>query len=637
MNFDLETLMNIKVTSPSRKEEKLSQSATAIYVITDEDIRRSGMTTLPELFRMVPGMEVARVNANQWAVSARGFNDPYADKLLVLVDGRTIYTPSFGGVFWVDQDLVLEDLQRIEVIRGPGATLWGANAVNGVINITTKKASDTQGLLASGAYGTLEQPSTSLRYGGKISDSLHYRVYAKYFNHEDLEDASGQSMADDWRIGSGGFRLDYEPDLANTFTFDSRIFVGHVGEQFRVPQLTAPYETFATSDSHNKGGHALARWNHTVSDDRDFSLQAYYDRSVHQEFGVEVRQDTFDLEWQHRFVPVHRHEIIWGAGYRYLPDRLRPGPSITWTDEETHHQLFSIFAQDEVTLIEDRLKFTFGSKFEHNDYTGFEFQPSGRLLYTPTKKQSLWGAVSRAVRTPTRADTALVGDFRVAPTGAVPPTTVLRTYGNPDFESEEVIAYELGYRNRLHERVAVDVAGFVNRIEGLRGFAAGAPFVEPEAGGGMHLVQPAVAGNISSGWSYGAEISAEWTALDNLRFHAGYSWIGFEIDPAAPLAENSPKHQVHLRSYLDLPHKVQLMGAAYYVSNIATMDGLSTTEIPDYVRLDFGVTWRPIESLEIGVWGQNLLDDGHPEFTSYKLSRIAEVPRGVVGKISWSW
>ena len=516
-NYDLETLMNMRVMSPSRKEEKLSESATAISVITQEDIRRSGMTTLPELFRMVPGMEVARVNADQWAVSARGFNDPYADKLLVLIDGRTVYTPSFGGVFWLDQDVVLEDLERIEVIRGPGATLWGANAVNGVINIITKKASETQGLLVSGAYGTLEQPSTSIRYGDKVGDTISYRVYAKYFNHENFEDASGNSLPDDWRMGSGGFRLDWDPSRENSFTLDSRIFASSLGEQHRVPQLTPPYESKRVTDNDNRGGHVLGRWTHTVSDDQQFSLQAYYDRSIHQEFGVEVRQDTFDLEFQHQFKPLARNEIVWGVGYRYLPDELKPGPSISWTDEKTHHQLANFFAQDEVTLVEDRLKFTFGTKLEHNDYTGVEVQPSGRLLYTPTEKQSLWAAVSRAVRTPTRADTSLIGDFRALPTGTFPPTVLLRTYGNPNFESEEIIAYELGYRARPLERVSLDVAGFVNRIEGLRGFAPGTAFVEPEPGGGVHVVQPATATNLSSGYSYGAEVSAEWRALDHLR------------------------------------------------------------------------------------------------------------------------
>jgi iron complex outermembrane receptor protein len=634
-NFDLETLMKIEVTSPAKKEQKLSDSPTAIYVITQDDIRRSGLTTLPELLRMAPGMEVARVNASQWAVSARGFNDPYADKLLVLVDGRTVYTPSFGGVFWTDQGLVLEDLQRIEIIRGPGATLWGANAVNGVVNIITKKTSETQGLLVSSAYGTLEQPSTSIRYGGAIDPTLHYRVYAKYFNHDNFEDAGGADMHDDWRIANGGFRLDWDPNTANSYTLDSQVFDGRVGEQYRVPQLTPPYETLNITDNHNRGGHALARWTHTVSDDQEFSLQAYYDRSVHQEFGVEVRQDTFDLEWQHRFKPIARNEIVWGAGYRYLPDELSTGPSINWIDSKTHHQLVNIFAQDEMTLVQERLKFTFGTKFEHNDYTGVELQPSGRLIYTPTDRQSLWAAVSRAVRTPTRADTSLIGDFRTVPTGAATPPLVLRTYGNPDFKSEQVIAYELGYRVEPHKRVSLDIAAFVNRIDGLSGFTPGTVFFEGTPA--PHLVQPAVTQNVYSGYSYGAEVSATWTPMDHLRIDAGYSWIGFDLRPDNSRGRTSPKHQVHVRSYLDLPHAVQLMGAAYYVSSVSTFDGLATTEIPSYIRVDVGVTWRPIDSLEVGVWGQNLLDPGHPEFTSYQTSALAEVPRAIVGEVTWSW
>lgn len=634
--FDLETLLDIEVTSVSKKEERLSQTAAAIYVITQEDIRRSGFTTLPEIFRMVPGMQVARVNANQWAISSRGFNDTYSNKLLVMVDGRTVYTPSFGGVFWSDQDLMLEDLDRVEVIRGPGATLWGANAVNGVINIISKKARDTQGLLLSASYGTLEQPLTNLRYGGKIGENLHYRLYGRYLNHADFEGSAGNSMRDDWQMGSGGLRLDWEPTEYDLFTLQGDYRRGKVGELEQAPRLTPPYSEIVLSENNNTSANILGRWTHTFSERSDFSLQGYYDRIEHGELGSETRENTFDLDLRQRFWLGSRNEIIWGGGYRYLPGEQTVGPRLNWSDTVTHHQLANVFVQDEITVVEDRLKLTLGSKFEHNDFTGLEIQPSARLLYTPTERQSLWASAARAIRIPTRLDTTAIVDLAVIPPNAASPVPVLaRILGDPNFGVEEVFSYEFGYRIRPHKTVSLDAAGFVNVVNGVRHFVPGAPyFVATPV---PHAVVDAVADRHYDGLSFGAELAAQWAVTDSWRLHAGYGWIDFETDSTVAMGASTPEHQFHVRSYLDLPANVQLMGAAYYVDAIAPSDGQQNIPVDSYVRVDVGVTWRPIPSLELGIWGQNLLDQGHVEFTTYRSPQSAEVPRSVVGRITWSY
>ncbi len=633
--FDLETLLNIEVTSASKKEQKLSETAAAIYVITSEDIRRSGFSTLPDVFRMVPGMQVARVNANQWAISSRGFNGPYSNKLLVLVDGRTVYTPSFGGVFWSDQDLVLEDLERIEVIRGPGATLWGANAFNGVINIISKQAKDTQGLLTSTSYGNLEQPVSSLRYGAKIGDNLHYRVYGRYLSHESFENGAGENLGDDWRMGSGGTRWDWDFSESDLLTVQGDFHRGTVGDLHATPQLTPPYFSNVATDNENTSANILARWTHRYSEDNEFSLQAYYDRLEHGELESKTRENTFDLDLRHRFVLGERNEIIWGGGYRYLPGELLNPGQIRWTEAESHHQLANIFVQDELTVIPDQLLFTLGSKFEHNDFSGLEIQPSARLHYTPTEKQSIWAAASRAVRIPTLLDTRLEVDLGVLPATPTTPPVMLRLTGNPEIGVEEVFAYELGYRVRPHKRLSIDAAGFFNVFNGLSEYQpTGVTF---ETDPGPHLVAEAVARNAIDGFNYGAEVAIDFAVTDRWRLHASYGWIDFDLDPSDAPSYSTPEHQAQLRSYLALPGHVELIGAVYYVDSVLPSNGMEDIEIPSYVRLDLGITWRPRERLELGLWGQNLLDNKHPESANFRLRSVAEVPRSVVGRVTWSY
>jgi iron complex outermembrane receptor protein len=634
-NLTLEQLVNIQVTSVAKKQTDLFKAPAAIYVITAEDIRRSGLTSIPELLRMVPGLDVARINANQWAISARGFNSEFSNKLLVLVDGRTVYTPEFAGVYWNVQDTPLEDIERIEVIRGPGATLWGANAVDGVINIITKSAQDTQGGLASVTYGTEEQPSTTARYGGQVGTNLFYRVYVKYFDRDNFVTANGNSTADAWNGTLGGFRLDWQASDINRLTLQGDYYYSDAGETVDQAQLTPPFSTRMNFLDHNEGGNLLGRWTHDFSDTSHLAVQMYYDHMRQEDAPIIIRNETYDFDLQHRFALGERQDILWGLGYRSQDQSATTNFFVQLTPAVSHHQVFSAFLQDEITIVQDRLHLTIGSKFEHNDFTGFEVQPSARLAWTPTEKQTVWAAVSRAVRTPADVELYIRQNRLAFDQGGS--TLLISVFGNPNFKSEELLAYELGYRIEPVKQLSLDATLFYNVYDRLAFYGVGLP--RPEGSPPPpHSVLPLTTENAQSGQTYGGELLAEWRPTDNWKSVASYSLLQMHLSPNtanASINQISPQNQFQVRSYLDLPHNVELNGAVYYVDQIAPVVGLGVTHIPSYFRVDLGVTWRPIKSLEIGVWGQNLADDRHAEFSSYKTSLITEMPRSVVGKVTW--
>ncbi len=626
-SMSLEELMKYPVTSVSKRPENLSEAPAAIHMITQEDIRRSGATSIPEALRLVPGLQVARVDAHTWAISARGFNDVFANKLLVVQDGRSVYTPLFSGVFWDVQDTMLEDIDRIEVIRGPGATLWGANAVNGVINIITKKARDTQGFLITSGAGTEERGFGGIRYGGKLSDSAFFRVYGKYFNRDDSVLSNGADAGDSAQMGRGGFRIDWEASDRNLFTFQGDVYRGSAGQIYTNATPGFPFVQTVRDDFTVSGGNLLGRWAHTFSDSSDLKLQLYHDRTTRETAVFQERRDTYDLDLQHNFQLGERHNLVWGAGYRLSADKVANRFTVSLNDPQRRTQLFSTFAQDEITLLKDRLKLTLGSKFEHNDYTGFEIQPSGRLLWTPSEYQSVWGSISRAVRTPSRADDDIVLNQITATPG-------LRTriLGNHDFSSEKLMAYEVGYRFRPVPRVSLDVSAFYNVYDDLRsleplGFSPGPPAV---ATFGI--------ANQLRGETYGFEFAPSWQVLAGWRLQAGYTYLQMQLhrqpgskDPSTETHEGrSPHHQVTVRSIMDFPHHVQFDSTLRYV------DGLPSLGISSYFALDLRLGWTPTKRLEFSLVGQNVLDDHHLEFRPSSIStQTTEVERSVYGKITW--
>src|SRR2546422_1294895 len=443
--LSIDQLMNIEVTSVSRRAERLSHAASAIQVITQEDIRRSGASSLPEALRLATNLQVAQVDSRQWAISARGFNSPAANKLLVLIDGRTVYTPLYSGVFWDVQDVDLADIDRIEVISGPGPTLWGANAVNGVINVITRNSGDTQGLLVSGGGGTELRGFGNARYGGALTPTVHYRVYGNGFARQPTLLPSSLDAADDWHALQGGFRVDWDASPTNGVSVHGDLYDGRISQP-------------SASDIAVSGHNLAARWSHTISATSDLRAELYYDRT-HRDIPGTFGEDlaTYDVDIQHRTELGQRHDLVWGLGYRLINDRVVNSAALEFLPPHVARQWFTAFVQDEIALVPDRLHVALGTKLEHNDYTGFEIQPSGRANWRLSPSGTLWAAVSRALRTPSRIDRELFV--------RVPPATFLA--GGPGFDSEEELAYELGYRHQQGS-LALSVATFYSRYHGLR-------------------------------------------------------------------------------------------------------------------------------------------------------------------------
>ncbi len=641
--LSLEELMDVEVVSVSRRAGPISAAAAAVFVLTREDLRRSGATTIPEALRLVPGLQVARIDANKWAISARGFNGRFANKLLVLLDGRTVYTPLFSGVLWDVQDTLLEDVERIEVIRGPGATLWGANAVNGVINILTRAATDTQGTLVSAGGGSEERGFIAARYGGLLGPATAYRVYGKLFDRDASVEAGGGVAADAWSVGRGGFRLERTLSAASTLTVQGDGYRGEVGSGLVVADVAAlpsARQRTIRSDDAIAGGNLLARWRHERGSGSEMRAQLYLDRTERDTVVVDETRDTWDLELQYAAAATARQRLIWGVGFRHTADDIAGSDVLTFTPAARSDALWSAFLQDEVTLVPERLSVIAGTKLEHNDYSGAEVQPTLRALWTPRHGHTVWGAVSRAVRTPSRAEhdfrfnAATFGPGTLAP-GA--PPVVSAAIGSPAFQPEELLAYELGWRTGVGGRLFVDAAAFLHRYDRLRSTRVGEPFLEV-APPPPHLVVPALVRNDMQGDAYGLELAADWRPVAGLRLAAAYTLLEMDLellpgadDPAALAAEGeSPRHQLHLRAAVDLSRDVELDLAGRWV------DALPAHAIPSYAALDLRLGWEPVAGLELALVGQNLLDDEHVEFTPEVLTTPSvALERSLYGKVTW--
>jgi iron complex outermembrane receptor protein len=534
--LSLEDLMDIEITSVAKKAQKLSEAPAAVFVITNDDLRRSGVTSIPEALRMVPGLQVARIDANKWAITPRGFNGRFSNKLLVMMDGRSVYTPLFSGVYWDMKDTLLEDVDRIEVIRGPGAALWGANAVNGVINIITKRSEDTQGGLVVAGAGTEERGFGAVRYGGKLGQDNYCRVYAKYLNRDSGVFPSGEDGADEWDVLRAGFRMDWQGSGPDALTLQGDIYDGGAG----VMAVTKSFDPHAPptfdEDEGISGANLLGRWKHTVSDTSEIALQVYYDRTERNGIILDQIHDTFDLDLQQQFALGKRQEIVWGLGYRFVSDNIDNTFYGSWDPDSRDDDLYSGFVQDDITLIKDRLRLTLGSKFEHNDYTGSEIQPNGRLMWTLQEGHSIWAAVSRAVRTPSRTEEDGRLNTTVLPPGSLLPLFpgygVVSLFGDGNYESEELLAYELGYRVLPTDQFSVDIAAFYNDYSNLRTLEPGNPSLEVSPSP-THLVFPFTADNKMDGETYGVEVAADWRASDWWRIHASYTYLQIQLTGGA--------------------------------------------------------------------------------------------------------
>jgi len=647
-DLSIEALMDIEVTSVSRKSQTLANTAAAAFVISQEDIRRSGATTIPDLLRMVPGVQVARIDANKWAVSIRGGNGRFANKLQVLKDGRSIYTPLFSGVFWETQDTTMEDIDRIEVIRGPGAAMWGANAVNGVINIITKHAADTLGGLVSGGAGSTEKAFGTLRYGFKPTESSDLRLYAKHVDRGEGIYANGADANDAWHLTTGGFRLDSQATVDDNLTLQGDFHSGRMNETYTLFHLpTASDPTFSRiqqAASTAWGANLLARWQRALSSSDNLSLQLYYDHYQRDLLILGEKRDTADLDFQHRFALGNRQDILWGLGYRFTQDTVANSEVLAMASASKGTSLASIFLQDEITLLPSTLKLILGSRFEHNDYTGFEIQPNGRLIWTPSPQQTFWGSVSRAVRTPTRAERDIRYTYLTLPTGAAGNPLPLRVEidGTSNFASETLIAYEVGYRTELTSQMSIDLSLFFNQYDHLRVRQNGT--AEPEPPSFTNLVLRYPLSNDMHGHSYGAEIAANWRPYEWWRLQAGYHFLRtvMFLDNNSPddvnrsnSAEGAPRHQFTMRSGFDLGRQVEL---DLWLRAVDQVDSIDQVRIPGYVTMDARIAWKPVKNLELALVGQNLFQRRHPEFIPEFINTTAsEVPRSVYGKVTWNF
>ncbi len=637
-DMSIEDLMGIQVTSVSKKAQSLSDSAAAIFVITAEDIAQSGATCIPELLRMVPGLNVARIDSNKWAISSRGFNTRFSDKLLVLMDGRSLYNPLYSGVYWEVQDTVLEDVERIEVIRGPGATVWGANAVNGVINIITKHAGDTLGGLAFAGAGTEERALVGGRYGATLSEGIYGRFYGKGNSRDSYQFVTGEDSEDSWQTYRSGFRVDGSLAHSNSFNVQGDIYKGDVNQTVKLATLTEPYALIDEDEVDTRGGNVLASWTQYLSGRGQIDLQFYYDRASREELTNHEESDTLNLEFKHHFALGKKQDLIWGLNYRYIDEQFYNSFWTVLEPENSQSNLFSFFVQDEYTAIKDKLILTVGSKIEHNDSTGYEIQPSVRALFSPQKNHKIWGAVSRAVRTPTRIErNATITTIVLPPEYDVNPLPVPAAGGvtaYQDYDSQVVVAYEIGYRYLASEALSFDMALFHNDYDKLRSFE-----ITPVFNGSYGEVYNQF-GNEADGTSHGFELAVAWQALDVLKFDLAYSFINENFkDLSVTWGSEAPVNQFSLRADWKVNDSLSLNVWGRYVDNAACMyvgnPGGPYYTIDDYFTADLQLTYHPTSNLSISLVGQNLLEESHEEYVQEFWSLPTEVERGVYLKATY--
>ncbi len=636
--MSLENLMQLTVFSASKKPEQLSNVAAAMHVITREDIRRSGARTLPDLLRGVPGLSVANMDAHTWAITSRGFNGLFANKLLVLMDGRTLYTPLYSGVYWDMQDTLLNDIERIEIIRGPGATIWGANAVNGVINIITRKAKNTDGLFASTGSGSLDKTSLNARYG-KAGEQISYRIYAKHLERDNFKSHEDGEHPDSWQNEKGGFRLDLAVDDDNQISIQGDIYRG-TSDQLTTLGSGITFE----SEVRLSGGSLQLQWERQLSEDSAWSVQTSIDRSLRDDWFLDQSRTTWDISFNHRFSFLENQDIIWGGGYRYTTDHTTGGAYSAMDPAAQTTEIMNLFIQDDWTLIADKLHLILGSKIEHNDYNGYEVQPTARLLWTLNNQHSLWAAISRAVRTPSRADSDLYATIaQVETTETIntpygpmiaPATITMNVSGNPDFKSEKLIAYEIGHRTQVHKDFSIDTTLFYNVYKDLRTQDTGIPVVDPSVLP-VDINMPMAIGNNMDGETLGIELAVTWQVNQRWRLAGSYSWLKIFLHHNAVggdlMGENAedetPEHQASLRSYLDLPNDLEWDTSLFYFNGFY--------RVPAHLRCDMRLGWHPSPNWEFSVKVENLFDDSHREFFNSLGLITSDVPRNWYAEVQY--
>jgi len=655
-DLSVEALLDMDLTSVTKTTTGLKDVPAAIYVLTADDIRRSGATNIPEALRVVPGMQVARIDGNKWAVSSRGFNSQYANKLLVLMDGRSLYTPMFSGVWWDQEDVIMEDIERIDVIRGPGASLWGANAVNGVINIITKKAKNTQGGLVSG-YGGSMRKGGGVRYGLDLGDQAYLKVYGRHTEYDQASFiGSGGDAGDDSRLSKIGFRVDKDFTNTDKLTLQGDAFSGFSGgakQQFPTlsakltPVLSPPYSRWLPTDSEPDGHYLMGRWEHRYSGDSSTVLRMYWNRNERKFTAINAASyqiDTLDFDFQHNIRLNERHNLVWGAGIRLNENDTQNSLDLSWIPNKRQDQLYSLFAQDEITLVPELWKLTLGSKFEHNPVTQFEWQPSVRLSWTPVNQHSFWASVSRSVRTPNWVEQDLNYNLLVIPPVggglATPanPVTLITFVGNKAMQSEKMLALDWGWRGQFSSQLSADVALYYYDYHNiLSGTPSALDFSQLNSG---YLLQTYSFTNYGSAEVYGGEASMDWRITEIWKLRATYTQAeqDFRLSNLASAGTDKyfdgglPTHQAMLWSMHQLTPQINLDLRWRYVHGFKEYPS-----VKDFHELDARLAWRSKNGLELAVVGRNLLEKQHVEFGSYLFSVPTPVQREVYATLSWNF
>ncbi|HKY33541.1 MAG TPA: TonB-dependent receptor [Candidatus Polarisedimenticolia bacterium] len=629
----LEELMEMEVTSVSKKPEKLMDTPAAVRVITAEEIRRSGATSITELLRFAAGVQVARTDSSGWAIGVRGFTSSLSRSLLVLIDGRSVYSPLFAGVYWDTQDVVIEDIDRIEVIRGPGATVWGSNAVNGVINVITKSAKRTQGSAIAFGAGNQEQLAGGVRSGWETSQGTAMRAYAKYFDRDAEFHHDGDEF-DQWDMTRAGFRADGALGERDRFTVQGNVYDGRVGDRATLATYTAPYSEVIRQDSEVWGGNLLGRWTRPTSEASDITVDLYYDRTYRNQPGFSEDRDTVDLEFRHGARLGFRHELLWGAGYRVTDGDAKGEPAIQFVPENRRDDVVSAFVQDEIQVLPSKLVFTIGSKFEHNDYSGFNYQPSIRVLFSPVPGHAVWSAVSRALRVPSRVETDLLLTALVEPSTP----TFVRLIGTDQFKPERLTAYELGYRVQPTKALFLDVALFYNEYDRLLSVEMGTPFTETSPPP-SHTVVPFTLDNRMEAHVWGAELAYEWRPFSKWLISGSYSWLEMnlfheegsnDVSTETSTEGSSPRHMASIRSLIDLPHGLGLSVGFRHVGS------LPSQQVRSYTEMDITVSRHLTQNLDLTVSGRNLLSSHHAEFAGGQPDSV-EISRSIHGRLAFRW
>ena len=634
--MSLEQLGGIEVTSVSKVPVEVWNTPAAVYVITQEDIQRSGATNIPEALRLAPGVEVARITSGEYAIGIRGFNSRLSRSVLVLIDGRTVYTTFTAGTYWETQDVLIKDIDRIEVIRGPGGTIWGPNAVNGVINIITKNTKDTQGLLVTGGGGDVENVRGRLRYGSGNGRGLTYRVYAKGFAWAPQHHSDGDNY-DDWYGGQAGFRMDWNAYGRDSYRLQGDVYRHAFGERITATTYNPPANTDVSGDASLYGGNILWNWTRVRGEGRDMQLAAYYSHDTRNELNVGDIRNTFNVDFLHRF-PLPHQQISWGLTVRASHgSEVEVYSGLTFTPPHRTDQLYQGFVQDEISLVKNRLSLVAGTKILKTNYTGIMEEPSVRVLFTPTATQTLWAAYTQGLRTPADVERDFnLSSFLGYASDGMP--IFARFSANPNFRSEHLNGYELGYRGLEGRQFYVDIAGFYNHYGDLFSedlISIHSIETNPPP---THVLISAQFGNGLVASTTGAEVSPEWRPTPWWRLGGSYSFLDMHVEKgtnsndigsARGVEGSSPEHQALFRNGFDLPKSVGLDMQARYVS---ALPGIG---VKSYWTGDATVQWTATRHIQFTAVGQNLFAPHHVEFV-YDPGPPVGIRRGFYGEITFT-